>query len=126
MKYQVLTIKPGGGRKQVLAELDEKGIVNVDIDSGASANVLSVSLDDFVSMQISITAFNKTENKARLKVFHVLNLGNSIIETSSSNVGNGLSFKTAFNSSSSNMNIVIENNNSYNITVSISQKLLGN
>ncbi len=125
MKYQVLTLKPGGGRKKVLAELDEKGLVNVDIDAGSIANVLSVPLEDFVSMQIGFTAFNKTEEKGRVKIFTILNIGDGILNTNAHNMGNGLSFDVSFNKSSLNMNIEIKNNNSYNITVSVSQKLLG-
>lgn len=126
MKYLVLTMAPGGGRKKVYAELDEKGLVNVDINAGDIANVLSIPLSDFVSMQIGFTAFNKDEEKGRVKIFTILNVGSGILNTNAQNIGNGLSFDVNFNKTSENMNIEIQNNNSYNITVSVSQKLLGN
>lgn len=125
MKAKVLTSIPGG-EGIVEAYLDVTGLISVDVNAGETISVLSVGLDSFISMQIGLTSFNKVEAKCRIKMFTIVNIGSDLFNTNTQNMGSSLFFDVVISKDTENMNIEIKNNNSYNITVSIMQKVLGN
>ena len=122
---QVVTEKPTGGRGLQRINVETAG-ANVDVLAGESEAIYTVPLVDFVSSELVLTVFNKTEKKTKYKKYIIVQNDDELEVNSSSIIGGNISFDTEFNIVVDDMSIVITNNNVYTITVSSSHNILAN
>lgn len=95
------------------------------VDADSMSTIESLSIEHFSGLKLILTAFNNSNDKRKIKEYNISKITNDVKFTCFGVVGDNLAFKVKFEVLSGNLEISVENNESFGLNVELAFIRLG-